>query len=295
MDTRVLQYFLTVAQTNNITKAAAELHVTQPTLSRQIMELENELGVKLFNRQPRHLELTAEGAIFQQRAQAMLQMWAQSKEDVQDHEKGLRGTVHIGCVESSVSPYLMKIISRFLEQYPQVNISMFDGDGDSIREHLDRGLLDMAALIEPVEAAKYNYMVLPVKEQWGIMMRADDPLAKRTSLDRHDIYQLPLIITRRSIVRDDISEVLQIDQRKLNVRMTINLPNNANQLVKVGNYYALAIKGVFENANDSDLAFVPINPVRTTGHVMVWRKNYTLTSAATKFIQAVADATTSHQ
>lgn len=163
MDTRVLQYFLTVAQTNNITKAAAELHVTQPTLSRQIMELENELGVKLFNRQPRHLELTVEGAIFQQRAQAMLQMWAQSKEDVQDHEKGLRGTVHIGCVESSVSPYLMKIISRFLEQYPQVNISMFDGDGDSIREHLDRGLLDMAALIEPVEAAKYNYMVLPVK------------------------------------------------------------------------------------------------------------------------------------
>lgn len=162
---------------------------------------------------------------------------------------------------------------------------MFDGDGDTLRENLDRGLLDMTALIEPVEAAKYNYLVLPVKEQWGIMMKTDDPLAKRASLDRHDIYQLPLIITRRSIVRDDISQVLQLDQAKLNVRMTINLPNNANQLVKAGNYYALAIKGVFDNANDPELAFVPLNPVRTTGHVLVWRKNYTLTSAATKFLQ----------
>lgn len=291
METRTLRYFLAVAQTNNITKAAAQLHITQPTLSRQIIDLEDELGVQLFDRQPRHLALTAEGALFQQRAQALLQLWSQTKEDLQNHEEGLSGTVHLGCVESSVSPFLMKIIGRFLKRYPQVQVSMFDGDGDTLRENLDRGLLDLAALIEPVEAAKYNYLVLPVEEQWGIIMRADDPLAQRSSINRHDIYQLPLILTRRNIVRDDISQVLQLDQQKLNVRMTINLPNNANQLIKQGNYYALGIRGVYANANDPDLAFVPVSPVRTTGHVLVWRKNYSLTAVATTFLQAVTGAT----
>lgn len=228
--------------------------------------------------------------MFQQRAQVLLRLWSQTKDDLQSHGKELSGMVHLGCVESAVSPFLMKIIAKFLKQYPEVQISLFDGDGDTLRENMDRGLLDLAALIEPVEATKYNYLVLPVQEQWGIIMRADDPLAKRKSLNRHDIYQLPLILTRRSIVRDDISDVLQLDQQKLNVRMTINLPSNSHQLIKQGDYYALGIRGVYQNANDPDLAFVPLKPVRTTGHVMVWKKNYSLTAATTAFLQAVADA-----
>ncbi|WP_295746679.1 LysR family transcriptional regulator [uncultured Limosilactobacillus sp.] len=294
METRVLRYFLTVAQTNNITKAAAILHVTQPTLSRQMMELEAELGVKLFLRRPRHLELTPEGALFQQRAAAILQLWEHSKEEVQTHDKGLSGTVHVGCVESSVSPFLMKVINHFLEQYPQVKLTMFDGDGDTLRENLDRGLLDVAALIEPVEATKYNYLVLPVKEEWGVIMRADDPLANRQWLNRHDIYQLPLVVSRRGIVRDEISDVLRLDQAKLHIRMTINLPGNAMQLIKGGNYYALAIKGVYDNAHDADLAFVPIRPRKSTGHVMVWQKNRQLTDTTTAFIQKVAAAINQH-
>lgn len=295
METRVLKYFLTVAQTNNITKAAVELHVTQPTLSRQIMELEKELGVKLFMRRPRLMSLTAEGALFQQRAQVLLRLWEQAKEDVANQEKGLRGTVRVGCVESSVSPFLMKVIGNFLDQYPLVQLSMLDGDGDTLRENLDRGLLDMAALIEPVEAAKYNCMKLHVKEEWGIIMRADDPLAGRQFLTRRDVEQLPLILTRRSIVRDDLSQGLHLTKGKLNVRMTINLPGNANQLIRDGHYYALAIKGVYEGAHDQALAFVPLKPRHTTGHVMVWRKNSNLTQAATTFLQQVKTAATAQQ
>lgn len=292
METRVLRYFLTVAQTNNITKAAAELHVTQPTLSRQIMELEKELGVKLFARRPRRMALTSEGALFQQRAQVLLQLWEQAKEDVANQEKGLSGTVRVGCVESSVSPFLMKIIGNFLDQHPRVHLSMLDGDGDTLRENLDRGLLDMAALIEPVEAAKYNCMDLPVKEEWGIIMRSDDPLSHRQSLDRHDVEQLPLVLTRRSIVRDDLSQGLRLNKDKLNIRMTMNLPGNATQLIRGGHYYALAIRGVYEGAHDDSLAFVPLQPHHTSGHVMVWSKNSRLTQAAAAFLQQVKAAIT---
>ncbi|WP_367341627.1 LysR family transcriptional regulator [Limosilactobacillus sp.] len=289
METRVLKYFLMVAKTGNITKAANALHVTQPTLSRQIMELEKELGTKLFIRQPRHMELTKGGALFQERAKMMLTLLQQTANDLQQQNTDLTGTVHLGCVESSVSPFLAKLIQQFQKEHPAVRFSMFDGDGDTLREHLDRGLLDMAALIEPVEAAKYNYVVLPVKETWGIIMRSDDPLAVRQQMNRADIYKLPLIVTRRHIVRNDVSDVLSLDQDKLDVRMTINLPMNGMQMIKRGGYYGLSILGVFQNFNDPDLAFVPVTPTKTTGHVLAWRKNVAMSPASERFLQLVAD------
>lgn len=290
METRVLKYFLMVAKTGNITKAANELHVTQPTLSRQIMELEKELRTKLFTRQPRHMELTKGGALFQERAQMMLTLLQQTANDLQQENTELTGTVHIGCVESSVSPFIGKLIQQFQKEHPAVKFSMFDGDGDTLREQLDRGLIDMAALIEPVEAAKYNYIVLPVKETWGIIMRSDDELATRQQINRSDIYKLPLIVTRRHIVRNEVSDVLGLNQDKLNVRMTINLPMNGMQLVKRGGYYALGILGVYQNFDDPNLSFVPVTPTKVTGHVLAWRKNIAMSPASERFLQLVADA-----
>ncbi|WP_283584385.1 LysR family transcriptional regulator [Limosilactobacillus difficilis] len=295
METRVLKYFLMVAKTGNITRAANELHVTQPTLSRQIMELEKELQTKLFIRQPRHMELTKGGALFQQRAQMILTLLQQTTNDLQQQNTELTGTIHLGCVESSVSPFIGKLIKQFQQQYPAVKFAMFDGDGDTLREQLDRGLIDMAALIEPVEAAKYNYVVLPVKETWGVMMRSDDALAARQQINRADIYKLPLILTRRNILRNDVSDVLGLDQNKLDVRMTINLPMNSLQMIKQGGYYALNIMGVYQNLNDHNLAFVPVTPTKTTGHVLAWRKNLVMSPAAEQFLQLVAAATTDQQ
>ncbi|MEE6661963.1 LysR family transcriptional regulator, partial [Limosilactobacillus pontis] len=245
MDTRVIKYFLTVAHTNNITKAAKQLHVTQPTLSRQIMDLESELGVTLFDRQQRRMELTQAGVLFQRRATTILQLLDQTEAELlrQDSDE-LTGTINLGCVVSSVSPYLMGLVDQFQQAHRAVRFNLFDGDGDFLRRQLDEAATELACLIEPVEAAKYNYLVLPSREQWGIILRADDPLAKKTAFTRDDLYKLPLIIPHRNIVRDEVSDVLKLDQRRLNVRASNNQPSNAIALIRTGHYYGLAIKDV---------------------------------------------------
>lgn len=290
METRVIKYFLTVARINNITKAAKQLHITQPTLSRQIMDLEKELGVTLFNRQQRRMELTQAGILFQRRATTLLQLLDQTKDELHEQNNNeLSGTINLGCVVSSVSPFIMGLVDQFQQHHPAVQFNIFDGDGDHLRRQLDEAATELACLIEPVEATKYNFLVLPRREQWGIILNAAEPLAKKRAFSREDLYKLPLIIPHRSIVRDEVSDVLKLDQRKLNVRVSNTQPSNAMELVRTGHYYALGIKGVAEIFRDPKLTFVPFSPKTTTGHVLVWKKNRQLTTAAEKFLQFVAD------
>lgn len=289
MDTRVLKYFLTVANTNNITKAAQQLHITQPTLSRQIMELEKELDVTLFNRNKRRMQLTSTGVMFQQRVTTLLQLLNQTKSELHQLTDELTGSINLGCVVSSVSPFIMQLVQQFQKANPKVIINIFDGDGDVLRRQLDDGTNDLICLIEPVEAAKYNYVVLPCQEQWGLLMRADDALNRRDGITKEDLYKLPLILPHRNIVRDEVSDVLKLDQTKLNVKATSNLPSNMVELVRTGDYYALTIKGLLEIFRDPELAFVPFYPHKVTGHVIAWRKNSVLAPATEKFLQFVAD------
>lgn len=289
MDTRVLKYFLTVAHTNNITRAAKQLHITQPTLSRQIMELEKELDTTLFDRNQRHLQLTEAGVLFQQRATNLLQLIDQTKDDLHQQRKELTGAVNIGCAVSTASPFLMRLVAEFQDQYPGVQFNVFDGDGDVLRRQVDEGTADLACLLEPVEAAKYNYLVLPIKEQWGVIMLKDDPLAKRESISKSDLYKLPLILPHRNIIRDEVSDVLKLDQTKLNVKASNNLPCNALELIRTGYYYAVGIKGVVDVLHDPSLCFIPFSPKKETGHVVVWRRNNVLAPAAEKFLQFVAE------
>lgn len=287
MDTRVLKYFLTVAQTNNITHAAELLHITQPTLSRQMMDLEKELQVSLFDRSQHQMQLTKEGVLFQQRATTLLALFEQTKNELHETKNELTGHINLGCVVSSVSPYMMQIINSFQQKYPNVKFNLTDGNGDLLRQRLDTGLADLTVLLEPVETAKYNYLILPPREQWGVILRADDPLAKRSFFTKDDLYKLPLIAPARSIIRDDVSDVLKLDQSKLNIMATNNLPDNTIELIRTGNYYAIAISGIVNLYNDSDLAFVPFHPHKETGHVLTWRKNTVLSPAAEKFLQFV--------
>ncbi|MBB1062712.1 LysR family transcriptional regulator [Limosilactobacillus fastidiosus] len=288
MDTRVIKYFLTVAQTNNITRAAQRLHITQPTLSRQIIELEKELGVTLFDRQQRQMALTNEGALFQQRASTILSLVNQTKQELQNTEKELTGVINIGCVVSNVSKLIMKIISNFQKKYPNVKFNLYDGNGDLLRQRLDSRLDDFAVLIEPVEAAKYNFIVLPVHERWGLIVKSSDPLAKKKTITKDDLYKLPLIVPTRNIVRDEISDVLKLDQTKLNVMATNNLPSNAYKLLKTGNYYLLGIEGIVDSFHDPELTFIPFSPHKETGHVLAWRKNTVITPVMEKFLQEFA-------
>lgn len=289
MDTRVIKYFLTVAQTNNITHAAQQLHITQPTLSRQIIDLEKELGVTLFDRKQRRMTLTSEGALFQQRASTILSLVNQTKQELQNTEEELTGVLNIGCVVSKVSKFVMKIISNFQKKYPNVSFNLYDGNGDLLRQRLDAGLEDFAILIEPVEAAKYNFIVLPVHEQWGLIVKSSDPLAKQSSITKKDLYKLPLIVPTRNIVRDEISDVLKLDQTKLNIMATNNLPSNAYELLKAGNYYMLGIEGIVNPFHDPKLKFIPFSPHKETGHVLAWRKNIVVTPVMKKFLQEFAN------
>ena len=287
MDTRVLKYFLTVAQTNNITKAAEQLHITQPTLSPQIMDLETELDIKLFNRENRRLQLTKAGILFQQRATTMLQLLDQTENDLHQQEEALTGEINLGSAVSSVSPYITKLIFEFQKLYPNVIFNLSDGDGDVLRRQLDEGFNDLVCLLEPVEAAKYNFLELPVREEWGVIMKKSAPLAKYSTITKEDLYKIPLILPHRSIVRDEVSDILKLDQTRLNIRATTSLPGNTVSLLRNSNYYGLTIKGVYNNFHDPDLVFVPLVPSKSTGDVLAWRKNIILSPAIEKFLQFV--------
>ena len=287
MDTRVLKYFLTVAQTNNITKAAEQLHITQPTLSPQIMDLETELDIKLFNRENRRLQLTKAGILFQQRATTMLQLLDQTENDLHQQEEALTGEINLGSAVSSVSPYITKLIFEFQKLYPNVIFNLSDGDGDVLRRQLDEGLNDLVCLLEPVEAAKYNFLELPVREEWGVIMKKSAPLAKYSTITKEDLYKIPLILPHRSIVSDEVSDILKLDQTRLNIRATTSLPGNTVSLLRNSNYYGLTIKGVYNNFHDPDLVFVPLVPNKSTGDVLAWRKNIILSPAIEKFLQFV--------
>ena len=291
MDTRVIKYFLTVAQTNNITHAAQQLHITQPTLSRQMIDLEKELGVTLFDRKQRRIALTSEGVLFQQRASTILSLLDQTKQELQNTAEELTGVLNIGCVVSRVSKFVMQIVSSFQKKYPNVSFNLYDGNGDLLRQRLDSGLEDFAVLIEPVEAAKYNFIELPVHEQWGLIVKSADPLAKKQAITKSDLYKIPLIAPTRNIVRDEISDVLKLDQTKLNIMATNNLPSNAYELLKAGNYYMLGIEGIVNSFHDPELTFIPFSPHKETGHVLAWRKNTVVTPVLEMFLQEFADLT----
>lgn len=278
-----------VAKLGNVTKAAKSLHITQPTLSRQIADLEAEMGIKLFDRSNRHLVLTKAGTVFQQRAKMILDLIAQTEVEVKQENDELTGTIHIGCVESSASIFIMKIVKHMQNLFPNVKFDIYTGNGDTLRERLDQGFLDCALLIEPIETAKYDYMVLPTKDTWGILARKDEPLAQKNFVTNTDLYKVPLITNHRSIVRDELIDILKLNPNKLDIVAEYNLTSNAIQLVKLGDYYLLGIKGIYEMHNDPEITFIPFSPTKQTGHVLAWQKNTILSPATKRFIQLISE------
>ncbi|BAW86885.1 LysR family transcriptional regulator [Limosilactobacillus fermentum] len=218
----------------------------------------------------------------------MLALLEQAENELHQQGTDLTGTINLGVVETGVGGFMMEMVAKFRDRYPGVQFPLFDGDGDSLWELLDQGAEDIVAVVEPVEAAKYNYMRLPVREEWGIIMKKDDPLTRRDVLTREDLYDLPLIVGRRGIMRDSVSDVLKLDQTKLNIPITINLPMVSRDLVVNHHYNHLGIRGVYEMCKDDDLAFVPFSPQKTSGHLLAWRKNTILSPAVEKFFQLVA-------
>ena len=292
MDLRLLEYFLTVAKVGNITKAAEQLHVTQPTISRQLTDLEESLDTQLLIRGKRQVTLTDAGVLFQQRAEEILSLMDKTRRDLLDQNDLLGGTVALGCVESCASRMLPEVLGQFSKLHPKVRYELYSADGDDIREKLDRGELDFGVLLEPVEAAKYDSIRLPYWETWGVVLRKDDPLAQKEAIGKEDILSIPLILPRREIVQDNIAGWFEVERSQLNIFAGHNLINNAALLAEAGLGYPVCVGGSFEIRGGENLCFRPFTPERTTGHVLAWKKNRVFHPAANCFREYVQEAKT---
>ena len=290
MELRVLKYFLTVAREESITKAAQVLHVTQPTLSRQLMQLEEELNANLFVRGKRKIELTQEGMLLKRRATEILDLTDKTEREFSESDGIVAGKIFIGGAETRTMQTLIQVMKDFCIEYPQVTYDMHSGNADDIQERLEKGLIDVALLLEPVDIEKYEYIRLPQKEVRGLLMRKDSRLASKKTITPQDVKGLPLIHSNRIMVKKELSKWMKIDYEKLNIVASYNLIYNAALMVEQGLGYASSLDNLVTTNEDSLLCFRPFEPKLEIGTVIVWKKYQVFSPATTKFIDQIKNA-----
>ena len=279
MEIRVLRYFLEVAREGSVTHAAQRLHVSQPTLSKQIKDLEAELGEKLFIRSSFSVRLTDEGMLLRRRAEDILDMVDKTEEEFKALGEVNGGDIHIGAAESDNIKYLARHIKNLQARYPRIRIHLYSGDTDDLSERLDRGLLDFAVIAEAVDLSKYNYLELPESDTWGVVMRKDAALARKEAVSIDDLLDLPLIVSRQGL-REDIPKLFGEKVDRLNVTATLNLTYNGSVLVREGLGYVLTFDKLVDTSQQSELCFRPLTPRLKTKLFVVWKKYQIFTPAA---------------
>ena len=284
MELRVLKYFLAVAREENITKAAALLHLTQPTLSRQLMQLEEELGVQLFRRSRYHIELTEEGMLLRRRAQELVDLAEKTTREFTMRETELMGEIAIGAGETRSMSFLSRAMVSFRERYPKVTFRIFSATADDVKERLDTGLLDMGLLTEPVDVGRYAFCRMKERDRWGVLVRLDSPLAGLDSVTPDDLEQVPLIISGRERVQRELANWFGDRWERLQIAATFNLILNAANMVRYGVGTALSFD---LNFSFDDLRFIPLSPTMDTGTVLVWKKDLVLTPVVEAFHQHI--------
>lgn len=288
MELRVLKYFLMVAREENITRAAAQLHVTQPTLSRQLMQLEQELGVTLFKRGKHSILLTDDGMLLKRRAQEIISLTERTRQELTHNDGVLSGEIAIGCGETHNMDCLARQIASFRQQHPLVQFSIYSAIADDIKERIERGLLDLGLLMEPVELSKYDTLAMPVKEVWGVIARRDSPLAEKDSVSPTDLLGVPLIMVKRDLVRSNLANWFGDCFDALEIAATFTLLLNALSMVENGVGVALGFHLV-KNMSDA-LCFIPLAPRLETGAVMVWKKHQAVSPVTSHFIRHMKNA-----
>lgn len=285
MELRVLKYFLTVAQEENISHAADILHVTQPTLSRQLADLEYELGVKLFHRGNRRITLTESGLLLRRRAEEVLTLIDKIEEEVREPNGPVDGTVSIGSAEASATEILPPFLRDFSRKYPQVRYELFTGNADIIKERIDRGLLDIGLLTEPVELSRYEFLRLQERDRWGIITYEGSPLAVKKEITVGDLKGLPLMLPRRTEVQKNLAYWFGEQANNLNIFATYNLIGNAIPLVSQGLCHVLALECAVMRYQS--ICFRPLAPDLITSSVLVWKKHQPSSEAVRRFIQEI--------
>ncbi len=289
MELRVLKYFLTVADEGNITRAADILHVTQPTLSRQLMELEDELGTVLLIRGKRSVTLTDEGFLFKQQAETIVSLADKLEHTFTDQKDVICGTIRIGATEAVGGRILAAYMKEFREKYPDVQFDLYNGMADNIKEMVEHGLLDMGLVMEPIDTAKFEYIRLPQKETWGILIRKDHELAEKESINVEDIKQYPLIMPGRENAKNQILHWMRCEESALNIPAYYNILSNAALLVEAGMGCAVCLDGALSIHADPEICFRKIFPTQVTRSVILWKKNHLFSHAASLFLQTIQE------
>lgn len=286
----MLKYFLTVAREENITKAADMLHITQPTLSRQLIQLEEELGTKLFIRGKSRITLTDEGMLLRRRAEEIIDLADRTEREFSEQDNLIGGEIFIGAGETHAMHVLADIAKKFNMEYPQVKFDIYSGNADDIKERIDKGLIDIGLLTEPVNIEKYDFIRLTYKERWGVLMQKDTPLAKKEYIKPEDLINKPIINAKRSMVQNEILNWFGAHNEKLNIIATYNLIYNAAIMVEEGLGYALCFEKLINMNDEINLCFKPLHPELFTGAVIVWKKHQVFSAATTKFIERIINA-----
>lgn len=285
MELRVLKYFLTIAREENITRAAAILHVSQPSLSRQIMQLEESLGVALFKRSNHRITLTDEGQLLFRRAQEIVALTDKTEKELMQNKDAISGEIAIGCGETKNMAYLSQRMVSFREKYPEVTFQIYTAIADDVKEHIDNGVLDFGLMLEPVEISKYNFIRLPLKEKWCVLMKKNSPLAKKERIEPADLVDVPLMIAKRKSVRNELENWFGKYYDNLNIVATCNL-SYSNRSIMVENNVGVALVHDFENSNEN-LCLRPLFPEIENKSVLVWKKNQVFSPASMKFIELI--------
>ncbi len=290
MELRVLRYFLAVAREESISAAAEMLHLTQPTLSRQLMELEAELGVQLLHRGKRNrgVTLTDAGMLLRRRAEEIVALAEKTEAEIQSTDELVSGDVHIGGGESDAMRLVAKAAKTLYEAYPLIRLHLYSGNADDVTERLDQGLLDFGIVIEPASVEKYHHIQLPVRDVWGLLMRRDSPLAQKETVRPEDLDGLPLLASRQTLVNNVVSG-LGYDFGQLHIVATYNLVFNASLMVEEGFGYAFCLDQLVNTSGDSRLCFRPFSPRMEASLSLVWKKYAVLSKAAEKFLATMQE------
>ena len=293
MELRVLRYFLTIAREGSITNAANVLHVTQPTLSRQIHDLEEELGQRLFVRGSRNMSLTAEGMILRKRAEEIISMVDKTEAEFHSMSNVVSGDIYIGGGETEAVKLIAQIVCELCSAYPEIHYHLYSGNAEDVTERLYKGLLDFGLLIQPADISKYDYLNIPAKDTWGVIMRKDSSLAEKETIRKEDLLNVPLICSRQVISkerhRNEFAEWFGEDFDKLDIVTTFNLVYNAAIMVEAGVGYAITIDKIANTTESSSLCFRPLCPQLDSGLNVIWKKNQVFSAAAELFLEKLRE------
>ncbi|HCM90392.1 MULTISPECIES: LysR family transcriptional regulator [Vagococcus] len=283
MELRVLNYFLTVVREKNISRAAEVLHVSQPTLSKQLNELETELGVTLFIRGNRYITLTESGVYLKKRSEEILSLVSQTESNLKINDI-IGGTLSIGGGETILFKLIAEVVDELLAIYPDINTQLYSGNFDDISEKIDRGLLDFALVIDPVEKLKYESLQLPYSDTWGILVNKNHSLANKSYITANDLFNVPLFSSNQSLMNHQLYNWFGNKKNHLNITGHYNLLYNASLLSDVGNIAVLCIDGIINTAG-TNLKFIELFPKMTSPVYLIWKKDVVLSNISNLFLK----------